>query len=74
MQFSGSSAKAIAQSDIASGDEVVLCLDGAEWVNDQDTVSTPGKGVEFELIFKERLLLQVRAFGNASLRALLRRL
>ena len=60
VQFSGSSAKAVAKSGIASGDEVTLCLDGVEWVHDEATVWTPGRGVEFELRFKERLLLQVR--------------
>jgi hypothetical protein len=60
VQFSGSSAKRIAKSGIASGDEVILCLDGVEWLRDASAVSTPGKGVDFELKFTERLLLQVR--------------
>lgn len=59
VRFSGSSAKAIAASGIASGDEVILCLDGVEWVSDKDTVVTPGRGIEHELKFTERLLLQV---------------
>lgn len=60
VQFSGSSAKRIAKAGIASGDEVVLCLDGAEWMRNGAAPSTPGSGVEFELKFTERLLLQVR--------------
>jgi hypothetical protein len=59
VQFAGSSAKHVAKSGIASGDEVILCLDGVEWVEDDNRVSTPGRGVEFELKFTERLLLQV---------------
>lgn len=59
VQFSGSSAKAVADSGIASGDEVILCLDGAEWVHDEVPFATPGRGVEFDLRFTERLLLQV---------------
>jgi len=59
VQFSGSSAKKINESGIESGDEITLCLDGVEFVNG-DTVSTPGRGVEFELRFTERLLLEVK--------------
>jgi hypothetical protein len=61
VQFSGSSAKSIAKSGIASGDEVLLGLDGVEWVHDENAVTTPGRGVEFELRFTERLLLQVKS-------------
>jgi hypothetical protein len=66
VQFSGSSAKSVVQSEIASGDEVILCLDGVEWVHNEATVSTPGRGVEFELRFKERLLLQVRRLRRCN--------
>jgi hypothetical protein len=59
VQFSGSSAKSIAKSGISSGDDVVLSLDGVEWVNNEEEISTPGRGVEFELKFTERLLLKV---------------
>ena len=59
VQFSGSSAKAIAKAGIASGDEVILNLAGVEWVEDETPFATPGRGVEFELKFTERLLLQV---------------
>ena len=59
VQFSGSSAKAVAKSGIASGDEVVLSLDGVDWVQDEAPFATPGRGVEFDLKFTERLLLQV---------------
>ena len=59
VQFSGSSAKEVAKSGIASGDQVVLSLDGVEWVHEGLTAATPGKGVEFELKFTEKLALQV---------------
>jgi hypothetical protein len=59
VQFSGSSAKEVAKSGIASGDQVILSLNGVEWVHEGATVATPGRGVEFELKFTERLLLQV---------------
>jgi hypothetical protein len=50
----------VAKSGIASGDEVILCLDGAEWVHDEAPFATPGRGVDFDLRFTEKLLLQVR--------------
>jgi hypothetical protein len=60
VQFSGSSAKAVSQAGIASGDEVLLCLAGVEFVQDAEAnVSTPGRGVDFELRFVERLVLEV---------------
>jgi hypothetical protein len=63
VQFSGSSAKEVGKSGIASGDEVTLCLDGVEWVQDAALFDTPGRGVEFEMRFTERLLLQVSLKG-----------
>lgn len=59
VQFAGSSAKNVAKAGIASGDEVTLCLDGVEWIESQSDAATPGRGVEFELKFTERLYLQV---------------
>ncbi|TAQ86437.1 hypothetical protein B7494_g5247 [Chlorociboria aeruginascens] len=60
VQFSGSSAKNIAKSGISSGDEVILSLDGVEWVHEASTTGTPGKSVELELKFTERLRLEFR--------------
>ncbi|KAH8654098.1 hypothetical protein BGZ60DRAFT_435927 [Tricladium varicosporioides] len=67
VQFSGSSGKRVAKSAIASGDEVLLSLDGVEFVEDATQVATPGKSVEFELKFTERLLLQFRADGSQDI-------
>jgi len=66
VQFSGSSAQTINKSSIESGDEVTLCLDGVEFVHG-DAVSTPGRGVEFELRFTERLLLEVGNVCNFAI-------
>jgi hypothetical protein len=60
VQFAGSCARRVANSHIASGDEVHLSLDGVEWVQDGVKIATPGRGVEFELRFTERVLLKVR--------------
>lgn len=67
VQFSGSAANVIAKSGIASGDEVVLCLDGVEYIEVESATATPGRGVEFELKFTERLLLQVRVTCNSHM-------
>ncbi|RDW71484.1 hypothetical protein BP6252_08047 [Coleophoma cylindrospora] len=58
VQFSGSSAQAVAKAGIASGDEVLLCLDGVQWLESVSETATPGRGVDIELKFTERLLLQ----------------
>ncbi|RFU25834.1 hypothetical protein B7463_g10507, partial [Scytalidium lignicola] len=58
VQFSRSSARAVSEAGITSGDEIILCLDGVEWLKDDNPTSTPGRGIEFELEFKDRLLLQ----------------
>ncbi|EKD13365.1 uncharacterized protein L3040_002775 [Drepanopeziza brunnea f. sp. 'multigermtubi'] len=63
VRFSGSSAKAVAKCGIQSGDEVTVCLDGAEWLPDNETVAAPGRGIEWELKFTERLLLQFKQDG-----------
>lgn len=66
VQFAGSSAKAVKKAGVASGDEVTLSLDGVEWIHNETTVATPGRGVDFELKFTERLLLQVRFIGRCD--------
>ncbi|KAH6703164.1 hypothetical protein BKA61DRAFT_619029 [Leptodontidium sp. MPI-SDFR-AT-0119] len=69
-RFSGSSAKAVAASGIASGDEVILCLVGVEWISNDSTVVTPGRGIEFELRFSERLLLQFRQEDSEEIKTI----
>ncbi|KAI9707752.1 MAG: hypothetical protein M1836_000714 [Candelina mexicana] len=58
VNFTGSSAKAVARSGIGSGDEVVLALQGVIW-DKGGTVNTPGKGVGYELEFRERMVMQI---------------
>lgn len=59
VQFAGSSAKNVAKAGLGSGDEVTLSLDGVEWIEAQDDTAIPGRGLEFELKFREKLHLQV---------------
>jgi hypothetical protein len=57
-RFSGSSAKAIASTGVGIGDEVVLSLSGAEFVQD-GSVSTPGKSIDWELSYTQTLSARV---------------
>lgn len=55
----GSSAKGIARSGIINGDQIILGLAGVTWVKDDSTLKTPGKGIDWELQFRERVVIQV---------------
>jgi hypothetical protein len=61
VRFLGFSAKTVFETGIGSGDEIILSLEGVEWAEDKSANQTPGRGIEWELKFTERLLLQVRA-------------
>ena len=61
ISFKGASAKAVASSDLTSGDEVLVGLSGAEWVQESTVIRTPGRGVDWELQFGQRLVLHVGA-------------
>ena len=64
--FRGSSAKAVTKSRISSGDGVLLSLVGVEWARNATTTKTPGRGVDWELRFGERVVLQVRVTFSRS--------
>lgn len=59
VEFAGSSAKAIADAALGSGDEIALSLDGVELVADDSKTRVPGTSLEWQLKFTERVLLQV---------------
>jgi len=59
VQFSGSSARNVFEARIGSGDEVILSLDGVEWTKDESAGHTPGRSIDWELRFSERLVLKV---------------
>ncbi|KFZ03386.1 hypothetical protein V502_10989, partial [Pseudogymnoascus sp. VKM F-4520 (FW-2644)] len=70
VQFAGSSAKHVYDAGIGSGDELVVSLNGAEWIPESaGAAQTPGRGIEWELKFAERLVLQIRQreSGNIAL-------
>lgn len=60
VRFRGSSAKALAKCDVQSGDLVNLSLLNAQCERDGVASGSPGRGIEWELCFDERVLLQVR--------------
>ncbi|KAK2002675.1 hypothetical protein LX36DRAFT_746052 [Colletotrichum falcatum] len=60
VEFDGSSAKAIAEAALGSGDEITLSLDGVEFVADDSTTRVPGTSLDWQLRFTERVLLQAK--------------
>lgn len=60
VNFHGSSAKAVARSGLRSGDQLLLSLEGAQWAKDSTAATTPGRAIDWELEYGERLVLQVR--------------
>lgn len=60
IHFHGSSAKALARSGLGSGDQLLLSLKGVEWAKDTLAASTPGRGIDWELRYGERVVVQVR--------------
>ena len=66
VHFQGSSAKAVARSGISSGDQLLLSLRGAQWVKDSTAAATPGRGIDWQLQYGERLVLQVRGLQQRN--------
>lgn len=66
VRFTGPSAHQIAASGIGIGDSVHVGLVGAQWLTESNTalVRTPGKSVDGELIFKNRLHISVQRRDN----------
>lgn len=60
VQFTGPSATAVAESGIGIGDEVTLGLAGAKWLADAGDIKTPGRSVDWELLYDYKLVLEVR--------------
>lgn len=59
MRFSGPSAEAVALGKLGIGDEVLLELNGATWVEGGgDSVRTPGRSVDGELVYEGEVGLQ----------------
>ncbi len=59
VQFAGACGKAVARSGVGIGDEVRLGLQGAAWLEGGNTLNTPGRSVDWELVFSGRLDMTV---------------
>jgi hypothetical protein len=66
VRFTGPSAHQIAISGIGIGDSVQVALVGVQWLTASDTalVKTPGKSVDGELVFKNRLHMIITRGGT----------
>ena len=65
IEFKGSSAKAVARSGLTSGDAVTLSLVGVGWSKNNTINQTPGRSVEWEMVFGDRVVLLVSQIGRA---------
>lgn len=63
VRFSGSSARAVANTGVGIGDEVVLSLRGVEFVRD-GLLSTPGKSIDWELGYSQTLRAHITREGG----------
>ncbi|OAL00013.1 hypothetical protein IQ06DRAFT_185611, partial [Phaeosphaeriaceae sp. SRC1lsM3a] len=62
-RFSGSSARALATTGVGIGDNVVLSLRGARFVQ-EGAVSTPGRSIDWELEYTQNVSVQVFRDGT----------
>ncbi|KAL8712557.1 MAG: hypothetical protein Q9225_006912, partial [Loekoesia sp. 1 TL-2023] len=60
VHFTGPSAKVVSRCDPQSGDHFILHLLGAQWEKDETLSRTPGRGIEWQLRFEQRLSLQIQ--------------
>lgn len=59
----GAAAVAVARAQVGIGDKILLRLQGAQWAQQvsSSSVSTPGRSVDGELVFRQRLAIQVKS-------------
>lgn len=62
VHLTGSSAIALARLGVQSGDSILLSLEGVVWAKDELNGKTPGRGIEWELQYGERIVLQVKEY------------
>jgi hypothetical protein len=63
VRFSGSGARAIATTGVGIGDEVVLSLQGARFIQ-EGVFSTPGKSLDWELSYSQTVVAQISREGK----------
>ena len=59
--FTGSSAEAVAKSQIGIGDTVLLGLDGVRWHKKDDEAEARTSELDWNLVYGNRVFLEVRA-------------
>ncbi|KAH7135001.1 hypothetical protein B0J11DRAFT_425611 [Dendryphion nanum] len=65
VRFSGSSAKSIAATGVGIGDDVVLELRGARFVQEEPgDIQTPGRSIDWELAFTHTVVAQIFRKGS----------
>ncbi|TID23143.1 hypothetical protein E2P81_ATG02260 [Venturia nashicola] len=64
VRFQGASAAVLARARIASGDEINLHLEGVQWLDADPGITTPGRSVDTELLFKRKLVCQILRDGQ----------
>ena len=57
-------AREVARTKVGIGDVVKLGLDGCEWTETGEAVSTPGKKIEWDLEYRRRVVLQILRGGE----------
>lgn len=67
--FNGSSAKAVSRLGVSIGDRLNISLEGSQWAKNNHAVTTPGKGIEGELRYGERMVLQVWSSSKNAINA-----
>ena len=68
VRFTAASAEAVAKAHIGIGDEVVLQLQGAKWAQNIQVTRTPGRSVDGELLYRNRLgLTLAKADGDVDI-------
>ncbi|QDS69167.1 hypothetical protein FKW77_010544 [Venturia effusa] len=64
VRFQGASAAAVARTRVGSGDVVSLSLEGVQWLDADPGITTPGRSVDTELLFKRKLVCQIVRDGQ----------
>ena len=59
IQLVGSGAYKLSKEGLSSGDSLLVTLEDASWERDSETANTPGKGIAWTLMFRERLRIKV---------------
>lgn len=57
--FRDGSAREVARTQVGIGDTICLALTGCEWEETGETISTPGKKIDWDLQYRKSVLLRV---------------